>query len=71
MRAGLSSGFTSHLYTSSESTVAQNTLSGLEYLFDHMCCNVGMPLGSDMTMSYSASNPIKSSALRVACCVNK
>ena len=44
----------------------QKKLSGREKRLEHMCSRVGMPLGSAISISCSASRPIRFSAARSA-----
>ena len=64
---GCKVGSTSHIVMWSSSVSVQKRLLGLEYFFVTMCCNVGIPFGSAMAISYVAISSIRHCADLVAC----
>ena len=71
MQVGRDEASTSHLVMLSCRFGVQKMLSGREYLLELMWCKVGMPLGSTITMLYSASSSISFSTALCDCLVNR
>jgi len=71
VQVGRDEASTLHLVMLSCRFGVQKMLSRREYLLELMWCKVGTPLGSAITISYSASSSISFSAALCDCLVNR
>src|SRR5438270_8301847 len=71
VQEGRSEGTTSHLVIRSRILAVQKRLSGREKRLELICCRVGLPLSSTISISYSASMLMSLSAALCACAVKR
>ena len=71
IEVGCIEGLILHVTMRSFRSSVQKMLSGLEYLYVTICCNVGMPFGRGMIRLYVAINSMRLSADLVACMVKR
>ncbi|KAF8154054.1 hypothetical protein B0H34DRAFT_720124 [Crassisporium funariophilum] len=68
---GLDLGSTSHCIIDPVRLLVLKTLLGCEYLFERICCNVGTPFGSVISIPNSPSRLISPAAIAIAVFVNR